>query len=97
MIRFQRPSELPCYVGGLLRSLGAIERCVQVNALAATGHGDRLVADVTQDVTDQLCNPSTRGKVYAWAWIKIKNKTVGVLGLPVGSEPPLRHMDFKSG
>src|SRR5215212_3059344 len=97
MIRFKGPGELAGYLGGLLGRLRAIQRCVQVNALAATGHRDRVMADVTQDVADELCNPSTRRKIHPWPRVKIKNKAIRILRLPIRPEPPLRHMDLKSG
>jgi hypothetical protein len=94
MISFERSGELARDVGGLLGGLRAIQRRVQMNALAAAGHRHRVVSDLTQDVADEPRNPGAGGQFHTWTRIKIKNKAIRVLWLPVGSESPLRHVDF---
>ena len=97
MIRFQRDGELACYLCGLLRRLRAVQRGVQVDALAATRNRYRVVPDVAQDVAYQHCNPSALGQRHAWAGIEIKDQTVGILRIPIGSEAPLRHVNLQGG
>ena len=97
MIRLQRPGQLAGDRGGLLGRLRAVQRRVQVDALAAAGHRHRIVPDVAQDVPDQQGDLSTVGQADARARIKIENEPVGVARLAVVAEAPLRHVDLQRG
>ena len=50
VIGLQGAGELAGHGGGLLGIEAAVQRCVQVDALAAAGHRDRVVTDVGQDL-----------------------------------------------
>ena len=97
MISFERQCEFTCHLGGMLRGLRAIQRSVQMNALASAGNRDRIVSDVAQDGSHQHRNRCTLSQAHVWSWIKIKNQTIRILRASIGAESPLRNVNLQSG
>ena len=79
------------------RGLRAVQRRVQVDALASAGHRYRIVADVAQDVADQHGDLGALSQAHARTGIKIKNQSVGIAAAGRRAEPPLRHVDLQGG
>ena len=95
MIRLEGPGQLVRHVRYLVAGLLAVERGVQVDALAAAGHRHRLQTHALQDRARQACHLGALRQTRALARVEVEHETVGVLLGASRTEPPLRNVDLE--
>ena len=97
MVGLECPGEFVGDLGDLVAGLLAVERCVQVDTLAAARHRHRVESHAGQDDASQtrhlgaLLQPGSRPR------IQVQHHAVGILAHAGATELPLRNMDLECG